>query len=209
MFFNELSKRKQVRWYDENRIPDLSLIQDALQQTHEAVAAKQNLMPYKIYVVANNKQLNEGMYDLSKGGTGTVTANTNLLTAPYQFIYTARLVTDASEKVQSDMAMGHIQPPCDPEMYKNPINSQGVCIEIGMHCTILSKILIEQGIDVSYTRCFDMWQHNKELWNKKGLSFVEDDVYLLMSAGYADPDPNIYYEARETKPPFDNIVKYC
>lgn len=208
MFFNEYSKRKQIRWYDENRIPDLSLIQDALQQTYEAVASKQNLIPYKIYVIANNKQLNEGLYDLSRGGTGTVTANTNLLTAPYQFIYTARLVTDANEKVQSDMAdCNHIQPPCDPELYKDPVASQGTCIEIGMHSTILSKILIEQGLDVSYTRCFDMWQTNGELWNEKGLTFVEDDVYLLMSAGYADPDR--YYEAPEIKPPFKNIVKYC
>ena len=208
MFFDDYSKRKQVRWYDENRIPDLSLIQDALQQTYEAVASKQNLMPYKIYVIANNKQLNEGLYDLSKGTTGTVVANTNLLTAPYQFIYTARLVTDASEKVQSDIGdYHHQQPPCDPEMYKDLITSQGVCIEIGMHSTVLSKILIEQGIDVSYTRCFEIWEYNKELWNEKGLSFVEDNVYLLMSAGYADPDR--YYEAPETKPPYNNIVKYC
>ena len=92
-------------------------------------------------------------------------------------------------------------------MYKDPITSQGVCIEIGMHSTILSKILIEQGLDVSYTRCFDIWEYNKELWNEKGLSFVEDNVYLLMSAGYADPDR--YYEAPEIKPPFENIVKYC
>ena len=208
MFFDEYSKRKQVRWYDENRIPDLSLIQDALQQTYEAVASKQNLLPYKIYVVANNKQVNEGLYDLSKGGTGTVVANTNLLTAPYQFIYTARLVTDASEKILNDVNdANHIQPPMDPEMYKDLITSQGVCIEIGMHSTILSKILIEQGIDVSYTRCFEIWEYNKELWNEKGLSFVEDNVYLLMSAGYADPDS--YYEAQETKPPYNNIVKYC
>lgn len=207
MFFDEYSKRKQVRWYDANRIPDLSLIQDALKQTYEAAASKQNLIPYKVYVIANNAELNQGLYDLSKGGTGTVTANTNLLTAPYQFIYTARLVTDASEKVQSDMNdYGHIQPPCDPEMYKNPMATQGVCIEVGIHATILSKILIEQGIDVSYTRCFDCWEFNKDKWSDRGLGFVEDDVYLLMSAGYADLDK--YYEAPETKPLFENVIKY-
>jgi len=204
MFFAEYSRRKQVRWYDTNRIPDLSLIQNALEQTYEAAASKQNLIPYKVYVIANNTELNQGLYDLSKGGTGTVTANTNLLTAPYQFIYTARLVTDACEKVQSDMNdYGHIQPPCDPEMYKNPTATQGVCIEVGIHATILSKILIEQGIDVSYTRCFDS---DKDKWSDRGLGFVEDDVYLLMSAGYADPDK--YCEAPETKPPFENVIKY-
>lgn len=207
MFFNELSKRKQVRWYDENRIPDPSSIQDALQKTHESVASKQNLIPYKVYVIANNPEVNRGLYELSKGGTNAITSNTNLLTAPYQFIYTARLVTDANEKVLSDINRGHIQPPCDPEKYKNPIPSQGVCIEIGMHATILSTILIEQGLDVSYTRCFDSWEHKRSRWTDNGLDFVEDDVYLLMSTGYGDPKR--YYDSQSQKPPFENIVKYC
>lgn len=208
MFFDEISKREQVRWYDENRIPDLSLIQNAVRQTYDSAASKQNLIPYKLYVIASKPELNQGLYDLSKGGTGTVTANTNLLTAPYQFIYTARLVNDANSKVQSDINdYGHCQPPCDPNMYKDLITTQGVCIEVGMHCTILSKILIEQGLDVSYTRCFESYDHNKNLWIQRGFDFLEDDVYLLMSAGYRDPDR--YYDSHESKPPFETVVKYC
>jgi|SaaInlV_100m_DNA_5_1039725.scaffolds.fasta_scaffold02386_4 hypothetical protein len=208
MFFDEMSKRKQIRWYDENRIPDLSLIQNAVKKAYDSVASKQNLMPYKLYVIAGNHELNQGLYDLSKGGTGTVTANTNLLTAPYQFIYTARLVNDANDKVQSDMDdWGHCQPPCDPNMYKKVIASQATCIEIGMHCTILSKTLIEQGLDISYTRCFENYDSNKDLWIQKGFDFIEDDVYLLMSAGYRAL--GTYEESGESKPPFENVVKYC
>jgi len=207
VFFDEISKRRQIRWYDENRIPDLPLIQKAVKQTYDAVASKQNLIPYKLYVIAYEYHLNKGLYDLSKGGTGTVTSNTNLLTAPYQFIYTARLASDVNDKVLSDMLdYGHLQPSCNPNMYKDPHITQAVCIEIGMHCTILSKILIEQGLDVSYTRCFEHYDCNKEAWIEKGFDFIEDDVYLLMSAGYRNPDK--YRDSSETKPPFENVVKY-
>ena len=54
MFYELYSKRKQVRWYDQDRTPDKSIVDAALRGAYEAVASKQNLMPYKIYVINNN-----------------------------------------------------------------------------------------------------------------------------------------------------------
>ena len=198
MFIDEYAKRKQCRWYDEDRIPDLSIIQDALQQTYDAVASKQNLMPYKVYVIANRPDINKQLYSWSKGGTGTVTANTNLLSAPYQFIYTARLVTDISDKVRADIdESNHLQPPCDPNLYKSRGNTPATCIEIGMHVTLLSKLLLRQGLDVAYTRCLDFSKVEDDL------DFIEDAPYFAMSAGYAASDR--YELSGETKPPIGNV----
>jgi len=198
MFIDEYAKRKQCRWYDEDRIPDLSIIQDALQQTYDSVASKQNLMPYKVYVIANRPDINKQLYSWSTGSTGTVTANTNLLSAPYQFIYTARLATDISDKVRADIDESkHLQPPCDPMLYKSIGNLPATCIEIGMHVTILSKLLIEQGLDVAYTRCLDFSQV------ENSLDFIEDEPHFAMSAGYAASDR--YELSGETKPPIGNV----
>lgn len=197
MFIDEYAKRKQCRWYDEDRIPDLSIIQDALQQTYDAVASKQNLMPYKVYVIVNRPDINKQLYNWSKGSTGTVTANTNLLSAPYQFIYTARLVTDTSNKVRADINESqHIQPPCDPRLYKSQANLPATCIEIGMHVTLLSKLLLGQGLDVAYTRCLDFSKV------EDNLDFIEDEPYFAMSAGYT---ADRYELSDETKPPIGNV----
>lgn len=197
MFFDEFQKRKQIRKFDQDNTPKLSLIQDALTQAHLTVASKQNLMPYKIYVIANNPDINSTLYDMSHGTSGTIIANTNLLSAPYQFIYTARLATPTGKVLEDIQDWNHVQPPCNPDMYKNSINSQGACIEIGMHATVLTKILLDSNIGVAYTRCFDF--HDRE----QRLPFVSDDIYLLMSAGYySDED---YHESNEDRPDFETI----
>ena len=202
MIYEVHSNRDQIRWYDETKSPSLSLIKESVEKTYEAVASKQNMMPYKLYVI-NDKVLNQGLYDMSKGTTGTVVTNTNLLTAPYQFIYTARLVTDMNDNVLRDLSLNHIQLPCDPEKYKTIGAARNVCIEIGMHSTILSGILIENGLDVSYTLCFTS---DKNTWTDKGFDFLEDEVYFIMSTGYRDSDR--YKSEQYKKPLIENVVKY-
>jgi hypothetical protein len=135
MFYETYSKRKQIRFYDKELIPEFSVIEDALHKAHDIVSSKQNLVPYKIFVVNNNKEINKGLYELSKGNTGTVLSNTNLLYAPYQFIYSARLVDDASKTAQIMTNKGHTQPSMNPVEYKNSAQTKNTCIEIGMHST--------------------------------------------------------------------------
>ena len=192
-----------MRWYDTENVPDFSIIENAVQQAYELVASKQNLIPYKLYVLNNNKEINEGLYSISKGNTGTVVANTNLLTAPYQFIYAARLVDDASPEVAWAVEHGHLQPPLDPDQYKKAGQAVNTSLEIGMHATILSTLLIENGLDVSYTLCFE---RDEEIIKSIGLDAVEDHIYFIMSAGY--PDPKKTYSSGELRPPIEKIVKY-
>ena len=46
-----LDSRRQVRVFDDVKIPDYSVIQSLLDKTHKLVPSKQNLMPYKVIVL--------------------------------------------------------------------------------------------------------------------------------------------------------------
>jgi len=204
MIYTTLAKRNQIRWYDETRAPDETIISDALTSTHDIVASKQNLMPYKIYAVGPfNKDINQRLYNVS--AHGGVRANYNLLTAPYQFIYTVRLAT-GNAKVNSDLSGNHKQPPMDPATYKNYWTIKNTNIEIGMHVTILSGLLIEAGLDVSYTLCFPDFDDKKEIWLDNELDFIEDDVQFLMSAGYADSSK--YENSTEDRPTLAEVLTW-
>jgi len=205
MFYDTFKQRKQIRFYDTKNVPDFSIIESALKQTHEIVASKQNLIPYKIYVINNKQMINEGLYELSKGNTGTVQSNKNLLTAPYQFIYTARLVNDAHRIVHNDVNSGQLQPPMDPSEYRNIGQAKNTCIEIGMHSTVLSTLLIEKGLGVGYTLCLNDWLSDQKSWIENGIDFIDDYVYFIMSAGYPSDD---YVDSGIKKPPYENVVRY-
>lgn len=202
MFYDVYQQQKQVRWYDQTRVPPRSVIETALSETYELVASKQNLMPYKIYVIEQNQTLNQGLYNLSQEILSSTSANYNLLTAPYQFIYTVRLA-EGSQKVREWVAAGHSQPPMNPELYKNREVIKNTNIEIGMHAIILSKLLIEQGIDVSYTLCFEP---RSTSWADNGFDFIDDEVQFIMSAGYEDTEK--YFDAPEVKPPLSELITW-
>lgn len=205
MFYEIFENRKQVRWYDPDTVPDKSIVKKCLEDTYYLVASKQNLMPYKVWAIGPfNQKLNQGLYKISQHHSG-VKANYNLLTAPYQFIYTVRLAKGNS-KVADDIASGHEQPPMDPERYKSRITIKCTNIEIGMHATILSKLLIENGLDVSYTLCFEDWSTHPDYWAEQGFDFIDDEVQFIMSAGY--PDTERYYESTEEKPNIKEVVQW-
>jgi len=204
MFYETIKDRKQVRWYDQEKIPEKSFIDECLKKTYEAVASKQNLMPYKVWAIGPaNKELNQGLYEISQHSG--VRDNYNLLTAPYQFIYTVRLA-EGNAKVESDLAGGHQQPPMDPKKYKDRIIIKSTNIEVGMHATILSKLLIENGLDVAYTLCFEDFEYNPDYWIDRGFDFIDDEVQFIMSAGY--PDPEKYIESWEDKPDYSKVVEW-
>jgi len=205
MFYETYSKRIQMRYYDTNSTPEFSIVEDALHKSHNLVSSKQNLMPYQIYVINNNKEINKGLYELSKGNTGTLTGNTQLLTAPYQFIYTARLVTDANNKTKLDIGEGQLHQEMNPAEYRNIGQARATCIEVGMHSTILSTLLIEKGLAVAYTLCFNDWLYDRDAWISNGIDFIDDYVYFIMSAGYPTDK---YLESKYIKPPYENIIRY-
>jgi hypothetical protein len=205
MFYELYSKRKQVRWYDQDRTPDKSIVDAALRGAYEAVASKQNLMPYKIYVINNNQVINQKLYDVSQDVLPTKSANYNLLTAPYQFIYTVRLA-GGNSKVKEWVTSGHLQPCMNPDQYKDRFVIKNTNLEIGMHATVLTKLLVEQGIDVSYTLCFPSNMPNDSVWKDSAFTFLEDEVQFIMSAGYEDPER--YYNSKEDKPNYNQVVQW-
>ena len=163
MFYELFEKRSQIRFYDKTKAPDKALIKKCLEDTHYLVASKQNLMPYKVWVFGPfNEKLNQGLYDISRAPPSRTDSNHNLETAPYQFIYTVRLCKGNS-KVMNDLAGGHNQPMMDPKQYKETYAIKKTNVEIGMHALILSSLLIENGLDVSYTQCFQDW-NNSNWW---------------------------------------------
>ena len=77
-----LSKRKQVRQFSEDKIPNLEDVNRIINKTYDLVASKQSLVPYKITVLGpHKKEEKQELYDLSiknDGGHG----NENIF-APY------------------------------------------------------------------------------------------------------------------------------
>ena len=206
MFYDVYEKRKQIRWYDLDRAPAKEDIETALKQSYELMASKQNLVPFKVYVIEKNKELNQGLYNISQHIVPTTSANHNLLTAPYHFIWTVRISEGNPATLRDITEFAHLQPVMDPYQYKTRETIRNTNIEIGMHACVLTKLLIEKGIDVSYTVCLADWQHDNKVWVDNGFDFIEDEVQFVMSAGYEDPEK--YYTAPETKPDYESIVEW-
>ena len=107
--------RRQVKVFDEFRIPKKSLIKGLLDKTHTLVPSKQNLMPYRVHALGpscyKQKQI---LFDLSKENDPDDHHNTQIL-APYVLIYTLRLAKpNPAVLVRIDMD-GHDYSMCDPE----------------------------------------------------------------------------------------------
>ena len=86
-----LDSRRQIKVFDDIKIPDKSLIKNLLDKTHKLVPSKQNLLPYKVHVLGPEcKKEKQILYDLSKLNDPEDTHNTCSL-APYVLIFTNRL----------------------------------------------------------------------------------------------------------------------
>ena len=126
---NTLNKRKQIKLFDTENVPDKKLIISLIDKTFELVPSKQSLMPYKVHVLGPEfKDLKERFFNISKTKTGGV-YNNNIL-APYVLIFTRRLVKNPNIDVQRKITFGHNYGVCDPKRYKN--FDKDVAIEIGM-----------------------------------------------------------------------------
>lgn len=207
MFSDLYNKRRQIRTYDPDREPGKDVIQNTLELANKLVASKQNLMPYKIYVVGPfNEEINQGLYDLSQSVMPVLSKNFNLITAPYQFIYTLRFPTGNSETNRL-VKEGHDYSSLDQNGYTSKYNMSKTSVEVGMHAVVLSSLLIEQGLEISYTQCLPNWQSAKGLFCVHGLDFIDHDIILVMSTGYIKPTM-VIPESKFVKPPNEEIIKW-
>lgn len=183
-------KRFQVYVYDKEKIPDENLAKQLIEKTFDLVASKQNLMPYRVNVLGPNCETEkQKIYEyITKilGGSH----NRNIL-APYNLIFTIRLVDNPNEHVANLIKQGHLYNCADPKKYKK--EKHNVSLEIGMFTKILTGLCLENNLGVSYQLCFKDWVYNNE------------EVLFSMQFGYPKT-PRI--EKGDYKPNIDEVIKW-
>lgn len=205
-----LSKRKQVRQFSEDKIPNLEDVNRIINKTYDLVASKQSLVPYKITVLGpHKKEEKQELYDLSiknDGGHG----NENIF-APYVLCFTNRLVKNPNSSVKRKIAKGHQYDELNPLVYRK--KGLEVGIEVGMFSKILTSLCMENGFDVSYLLCFSEISEDKNPYSDKKpvLSFLEDRLLFSMQIGYqksGDVSHKFIKDFDEYKPDITEIIEW-
>jgi hypothetical protein len=196
-----LSKRKQVRQYSVEKIPNLEDVNRIINKTYDLVASKQSLVPYKITVLGpHKKEEKQELYNLSvknDGGHG----NENIF-APYVLCFTNRLVDNPNLSVKRKVAKGHRYDLLDPEKYRT--RGMEVGIEVGMFSKILTSLCMEYDFDVSYLLCFSDSASQQ-------LSFLDDKLIFSLQIGYqktGDLRKKWLKDFDEYKPHITEIVEW-
>jgi len=164
--------RRQIRSFDEEKIPSRELIDDLLRKTFSLTPSKQNIFPYSVHVIGpEHYDLKGELYLLSQHMGQT--SNTQSL-APYNLLFTARLAK--------------------PNAFNNEV-AQGN-IEIGMFSAILTALCIEQGLSVGYMLCY---KDDVNYWSNFPNNNLR--VEFTMHIGYANdsvrpfvPEPKPEYD---------------
>jgi len=196
-----LSKRKQVRQYSVEKIPNLEDVNRIINKAYDLVASKQSLVPYKITVLGpHKKEEKQELYNLSvknDGGHG----NENIF-APYVLCFTNRLVDNPNLSVKRKVAKGHRYDLLDPEKYRT--RGMEVGVEVGMFSKILTLLCMEYNFDVSYLLCFSDNASQQ-------LSFLDDKLIFSLQIGYqksSDIKDKFLKDADEYKPDITEIVEW-
>jgi len=196
-----LSKRKQVRQYSVEKIPNLEDVNRIINKAYDLVASKQSLVPYKITVLGpHKKEEKQELYNLSiinDGGHG----NENIF-APYVLCFTNRLVDNPNLSVKRKVAKGHRYDLLDPEKYRT--RGMEVGVEVGMFSKILTSLCMEYDFDVSYLLCFSDSASQQ-------LSFLDDKLIFSLQIGYqksSDIKDKFLKDADEYKPDITEIVEW-
>ena len=181
--------RYQVYTYSD-KIPDENLVKEIINKTYKITASKQNIVPYKIHVLGPTcKEEKEKIFNhvqkVMGGGH-----NENIM-APYNLIFTTRLVTNPSAHVQRLIDEGHDQPCTNPKKYKK--DKHNISLEIGMFAKVLTGFCLENNLGVSYQLCFKDWQYENE------------EVLFSMQFGYPSSPRT---EKGDYKPHIDEVIKF-
>jgi hypothetical protein len=181
--------RYQVYRY-KDKIPDSTLAKDLLSKTYSLVASKQNIIPYSVHVLGPNcREEKEKIYLHVQKVTGG--GHNHNIKAPYNLIFTPRLITKPSKHVQQLIDEGHDQPCTDPQKYKK--DKHNISLEIGMFAKVLTGLCLENNLGVSYQLCFKDWKYENE------------EVLFSMQFGYP-LTPRV--EKEDYKPHIDDVIKF-
>ena len=217
-----LKSRRQIKIFDNENYPEESVIESLLEKVHDIVPSKQNVMPYSILALGPNKKsekeklykIVEGNYEGEVGkdanGNKRLDCTNAQIFAPYVLIYTIRLCIP-NESMMERIKRGHDYVQCNPKTYKSLGSQQSVSLEVGMHAAITSLLCLNQGLDVSYTKCFPHWgpRNPKDHWRTQpwlSLDFVKEAPQLILSIGHKKEISNTL--EKEYKPDFDEVFNW-
>jgi len=186
---NLFEKRYQVYHYT-NDIPEEGLIKNLITKTFKLVSSKQNIVPYKVNVLGPNcVDEKQKIYEHVKKVFGG--SHNHNIKAPYNLIFTTRLVTNPGKHVQRLIDEGHDQPCTNIKKYKK--DKHNISLEIGMFAKVLTGLCLENNLGVSYQLCFKDWQYENE------------EVLFSMQLGYP---AHKRIEKGDFKPHIDDVIKY-
>tara|TARA_B100001057_G_scaffold292526_1_gene292607 strand:+ start:1188 stop:1802 length:615 start_codon:yes stop_codon:yes gene_type:complete len=195
-----LIKRKQIRLFDNENIPDKMLVKNLINKTYKLVASKQSLMPYKVTILGPDRiDERTELKKLSDKNTGGY-SNDNIF-APYVICFTHRLVLEPNPSVLNKISRGHVYECTEPKSYKDCRDS---VIEVGMFSTTLTALCMEHDIDVAYLLCFKNDKENQ-------LYFLDDKLIFSMQLGYRSKesvDEKYIKEPDEYKPEVNEIINW-
>ena len=187
-----LQNRRYVREYDNTVSIPRSLINSVLQRTWKVTPSKNNFMPYNCHVIgpdnqdiknkvylncARNEGITDGVEDpLNERYNEDLPNYANILSCSYLFIFTMRLEDKPNPFQQMLINKGHKYEAVDEDKLHDLYAIAS--LEVGLFTDCLSALLLENGIDVSFTGCFS---RNINDWSD--VPFVKRQPIILMTAG--------------------------
>ena len=201
--YNTFLKRKHVIEYHKDKIPEKKVIEECLWKAWHMTPSKQNYYPYKVNILGAESKFDDeklkvwdkAMHNhhnveeraLRKGQINQSPKKVNktyqhLSDAPYVVVITSRVVPSGKTNAWNKKCIeedGHFS---EPE-YASQINNlaQATSVEVGLFIASLTGLLVEKGIDITYTQCFPK---NVKKWHD--LDFVTTLPLLTCSIGYGE-----------------------
>lgn len=197
--FDLLSKRQHVRKY-KDKVPDKKLIEEALWQTWKTTPTKNSAMPYKVFVFGpEHKKEKELVHQMAynchvtseniavKKGLATRTEK-GVPNIHYEHLkYNPYLICIHAQPRQPNK---HYKERIRKGMFFDQMHESEIdkfidtsAVEVGLFLQNLTSYVLEKGIDISYTSCFN---RNWNEWKNVGLKHAKYRPIMLASLGYAE-----------------------
>ena len=218
--YDIIKRRKHVVLYDMNQIPSEVEIEKCLRAAWSMTPSKQNCHPYSINILGpEHKEQKIKLWDLVRGNHYTmeekgvkvgmidsVSGRPNpyyyhIKINPYTLIITPRLILKQNEHYTRQIKGGHYMEQMDPVRMESRKDIDSIAVEVGMFVANLCSVLMERGLDISYTNCFP---RRIEYW--KEFPFIKYAPVLLVSIGKAEHYRGLV--EGDTKAPFEDIIEW-
>lgn len=214
--YNNLKKYKFAKEYDLTASIDHSLIYSILNKAWEVTPSKNNFMPYKVHVLGPDKKnlkelvykkCLENEYRIDKIDPEIRYQNFkpniyNIVSCSFLLIFTYRHETALTEYKKISIEKG-----TNFESFTSSKSSlSNARIEIGMFCSVVSGMCLENNIDIGHVGCVPS---EIEYWNDEEFQFIDQPVILLMTIGKG----KIYRQHTirkniDLKPDFKTVINF-